>query len=97
MAEYRFVIRGEIDLDSAPALYEDLNDATARSSDNLVVDCAALTFIDSTGVAVLVSICEALRAEGRQFRVVNTDAITDRVFDILDVFEQLHGDDRISS
>jgi anti-sigma B factor antagonist len=96
MAEYRFVIRGEIDLDNAPALYNDLTDATEHSSGNLVVDCGALTFIDSTGVSVLVSICEALHAQGRQFRVVNTDAITDRIFDILDVSEQLRGDDRIS-
>ena len=92
MAEYRFVIRGEIDLDTAPALGVDLSDAAENGSDSLVVDCGALTFIDSTGISVLVSICDAFRAQGRQFRVVNTNAITDRVLDILGVSEHLRGD-----
>jgi anti-sigma B factor antagonist len=97
MAEYRFLIRGEIDLDTVPALQADLSDATERNAENLVVDCGAVTFIDSTGVSVLVSICETLREQGRGFRLVNTDAITDHVLDILGVGEQLHGDNRISS
>lgn len=46
-------IRGEIDLASAPLISQELQDAARSSSRRIVLDLAALDFIDSSGIRAL--------------------------------------------
>ncbi len=89
MAERRFFIRGDIDLSTAPALHEEIHEALSDNRDDLTVDCCGMTFIDSTGLAVLYATAETLRAEGRAFRIVNADHLAARVFQISGLVEVL--------
>jgi anti-sigma B factor antagonist len=98
MAERRFFVRGEIDLANAPALHEEMYEALCDNHDDLAVDCCGLTFIDSTGIAVLYATAETLHAEGRSFRIVNADHLAERIFQLSGLTEILHvNDDRAAS
>ncbi|MCA1842697.1 MAG: STAS domain-containing protein [Actinobacteria bacterium] len=56
-------VRGEIDLVTAPVLWESLVDLLL-DADRLVIDLAGTTFIDSTGLGVLVRALKRLRHRG---------------------------------
>ena len=70
MSEYRYCLRGDIDIETAPQLRSDLKLALARGS-HLLIDCAHLRFIDSTGVAVLLEVHAELEADGRHMLIQN--------------------------
>ena len=54
-------ISGEVDISTAPQLRERLQQLDSRS---VVVDLSAMTFIDSTGLGVLVGAFKRLRESG---------------------------------
>jgi anti-sigma B factor antagonist len=86
-----FFVHGEIDLAAAPTLHAELYEATATNADDLVVDCSGLTFVDSTGIAVLIATCQTLRGQGRGFRIINTSAMVQRTLDLVGVADLLQG------
>jgi anti-sigma B factor antagonist len=47
-------IRGEVDLSNAPSLQSEIDEILGDDSERVVLDLASLTFIDSSGIAVLV-------------------------------------------
>jgi len=59
------VATGEIDMASAPGLWEALSEAIAAGQGDVIVDLSGVTFIDSQGLSVLVRACKALSPEGR--------------------------------
>jgi anti-sigma B factor antagonist len=61
--------RGEIDLANAPALAATL-EAAAASSQQIVVDLSAVTFLDSSGLSALVRAFDQVRAHDGQMAVV---------------------------
>jgi anti-anti-sigma factor len=61
----RVVVRGELDIATAPRLEAVLADSSASS---LRVDLRGLTFMDSTGVRTLLQATEDARAAGRELR-----------------------------
>ncbi len=50
----RLVVRGELDLATAPVLEAEVLAALARPLNRLVMDFAGVTFLDSSGVAALI-------------------------------------------
>ncbi len=50
----KLVVRGELDLATAPVLEREVMAALARPLGSLVVDLAGVTFMDSSGVAALI-------------------------------------------
>jgi anti-sigma B factor antagonist len=62
-------IQGELDLSTAPRLKWMLHDALAGGHDQLVLDLARTTFMDSTALGVLVAIRRKLVA-GQQLTIV---------------------------
>jgi anti-anti-sigma factor len=86
----RFFLRGEIDIASAPQLRADLQELVNTSSGDIVIDCSELSFIDSSGVAVIVFTQQALEARGSALRIANIDGVPARLLDILDLNEALH-------
>ena len=57
------VASGEIDLCTSPALRQSLAEA-GRSSERIIVDLSRVTFLDSTGIGVLVNAVREQRRRG---------------------------------
>ena len=89
MAEQRFPVRGDVDFSSASAVQDELLALVNSTSDNLVLDCEGLEFVDSTGIAVFVQTQRILELQGRRMRVVNLRGMARRAFDLLGLSEVL--------
>lgn len=57
-------IRGEIDVATSPELHETLDHVLERGAQLVTVDLSGLTFIDSSGLGVLVGTHKQLREAG---------------------------------
>jgi anti-sigma B factor antagonist len=84
-----FRLRGEVDLASVPGLTESLHRFIGWSGDDVVVDCAELDFIDSSGIAVLLDARATLDAHGRALRMVNLRNPGRRAIEVLGLIEHL--------
>ena len=78
----RLELRGELDLDSAP---EVLSAAAALDGSTLVIDLRGLTFIDSSGIAVLLRI----RRGRPRCRIIGASPSVRHLFAIVGVEELL--------
>jgi anti-sigma B factor antagonist len=93
----RFHLRGEVDLVNAAMVTRELERVVETTTDSLVVDCAELDFIDSSGISALVGINQQLREHRRAMRLVNLQTGPRRVFVVLgleamfDLTERAHG------
>jgi anti-sigma B factor antagonist len=58
------VVRGEIDVATAPQLREMLHELVQGGSKQIVLDCQALEFLDSSGIGLLVAVRKRLGADG---------------------------------
>ena len=77
-------VRGELDVLTAPFLWERMEPVLAAVSGQLVFDFAGLTFIDSMGLGVVVRAQSRMRGEepGRQVVVRHANAHARKVFEI---------------
>ena len=89
MAEQRFPVRGEVDFSSASGVQDELLALVNSTSDDLVLDCEGLEFVDSTGIAVFVQTQRILELQERRIRVVNLRGMARRAFDLLGLSEVL--------
>jgi len=62
--ETTLVVRGSLDINSAPALAEEIDKICATRPARVVVDLATLDLIDSSGVAALVKLYKGVRNTG---------------------------------
>lgn len=62
--ETKLTIRGSLDINTAPALAEEIDKIVAAKPAQVGVDLAALDLIDSSGVAALVKLYKGVRASG---------------------------------
>jgi anti-anti-sigma factor len=89
MRETRVFLHGDIDLAAAPEVRTHLFEAVESTNHDLAVDCCGVTFMDSTGVALIMATQARLRERGRLLRIVNADATTERVLAVLGLSETL--------
>jgi anti-anti-sigma factor len=77
-------VRGELDVLTAPFLWEQMEPALGGVTGKLVFDFAGLTFIDSMGLGVVVRSCSRLRGEEPQRQVIvqHPNAHARKVFEI---------------
>lgn len=75
----RFDVVGEIDAHSAPALAAALEESTA---DTIVVDMSGVTFMDSSGLRVLLALAERSTTGGRSLRIAQPSRPIMRLFEI---------------
>ncbi len=88
--EHTLVLRGELDLNSAPLLSTTLRLICAEPATSaLVLDLSRLTFMDSTGIHVLLSAKELCTEHGSRFAIVPGDAQVCRVLEITGLLRQL--------
>lgn len=67
-----FVVpRGELDLMTTSALRAALADAVEAGAQEVVLDMRQLTFIDSSGIRLLVQTESSARANGRHFTIID--------------------------
>lgn len=78
---------GELDLDGAPRLEEELRRVESSDVGSIVVDLGQLEFIDSTGIRLLVMAAER-SSEGR-FSLLRGPRQVHRVFEITDLADRL--------
>ena len=64
------IVEGEIDIESAPRLRDQITAALEQSIDEVVVDLREVRFIDSTGLGVLVSARQRARTLGIRLEMV---------------------------
>ena len=84
----RIRVRGELDLSDAPELGR-LLDAERAAGHDLVVDLREMTFIDSSGLAVLVWAAQSAAASGRGLRLVAPPPPVMRTFYVTGLHELL--------
>lgn len=68
-AETKLTIRGSLDINSAPALAEEIDKILAAKPAKVEVDLGSLDLIDSSGVAALVKLYKGVRSAGGNVRI----------------------------
>lgn len=76
------VVAGEVDLFTAPDLRRAAADAIDDGARRLVIDLTDTTFLDSTGLGVLIGIAKRVRPAGGDVVIVNTEPSTATTFAI---------------
>ncbi len=69
--ETRLTIRGSLDINTAPALGEEIDKIVAVKPAKVAVDLAFLDLIDSSGVAALVKLYKGVRGVGGAVSIIN--------------------------
>src|SRR4051812_45210212 len=93
----RLALTGELDLYTAPALDDALVEAEGESWPLLVIDLAALEFMDSSGLRLVVRSHARAEQSGRRLAVVNGPETVSRVFSATDLDSKLHIFDDLES
>ncbi len=63
-AAARIVVRGDVDMATAPDLRRTLDDLVDGGAAQIVLDCRELDFLDSSGIGVLVAVRSRLAGAG---------------------------------
>lgn len=82
-------VAGEVDVSNADELRSALNDALQTSASAIEVDLAQTSYIDSTGIGVLVGAAHKAGDAGISFSVLHPQRNVARVLTILGVSEEL--------
>lgn len=73
---------GEIDMATAPILRSSLEKAASESEPRVVVDLAAVTFMDSSGLGVLATAHQSLEEAGRRLILRGPQGTVRRVLNV---------------
>lgn len=68
-AETRLTIRGSLDINTAPALAEEIDKILVTKPPKVEVDLSPLDLIDSSGVAALVKLYKGVRGHGGHVKI----------------------------
>jgi anti-sigma B factor antagonist len=74
-------IEGQIDLHAAPSMQERLDAVLEQGTTQVIVDISSVSYIDSTGLTVLVGALKRLRRSGGALSIVVTDYDIERMFE----------------
>ena len=75
-------LEGEIDLHVSPEVAESLRTVTATKPKVVVVDLAKVTYLDSSGLAVLIEGMQNVQEYGGRFALVNVQESVQHIFEI---------------
>ena len=84
------LVSGEVDVSNAPRLREALDERLADHVAELVVDLSEVSYIDSTGIGVLVGTAHRAEEQNTRFEVARPQRNVARVLGLLGVSEELH-------
>jgi anti-anti-sigma factor len=83
------VLAGELDLSTIDQVEQELSRVEGEGPGTVALDLSRLTFLDSSGLRVIVSADQRARREKRRFVVVRGPDTVQRVFSITRLDEQL--------
>lgn len=75
-------VSGELDVAASPQLSEKLNEAIRVKHGDMVVDLRRVSFVDSTGLAVLLNALRRLTRARRRMAVVIGEGAVKRAFEV---------------
>jgi anti-sigma B factor antagonist len=78
----RVSVAGEIDAASAPRLLRMLDEVTSLSAGAVVLDMSGVSFIDSTGLRILVVLKQRLAAQRRPLSLGDVSVQTRRLLEL---------------
>ncbi len=85
----RVVLTGELDLSTVEMVEQELTRVEGLGPEVVVLDLSCLTFLDSSGLRLIVGADQRARRESRRFAVVRGPDTVQRVFSITHLDEQL--------
>lgn len=62
---------GDVDIQSSNHLKEEINGMLNEVETDLMIDCASLSYIDSTGLGVLIGVLKRVRKVEKDITIVN--------------------------
>ena len=83
-------VSGEVDIQTSPILDDHLQRVLADGHDSFVVDLSRVTFLDSTGLSVLINALKRCQGAGGHMRLESPQPHVRRVFEVTglsDVFD----------
>lgn len=83
------VLTGELDLSTVEKVEQELARVEGEGPPIVALDLSRLTFLDSSGLRLIVSADQRARKESRRFAVVRGPDTVQRVFSITHLDEQL--------
>lgn len=86
---YVIAIGGEIDISNADRLRDAINMALEQPTELVSLDFAGVSYIDSTGIGVLVGAAHHAEEHGKRFEVVNAQSNVQRVAQLLGVDREI--------
>jgi anti-anti-sigma factor len=85
----RLAVKGELDIASAPRLTAELERFELEGKDVVCVDLAEVTFMDVTGMRVLLEASQRARSRKASFVIYNPRSCASRVFGLTAVDREL--------
>lgn len=86
--EVRILLDGELDIETAPDL-DKVFDQIPPGASRVVVDCARLFFLDSSGVGALLRGAQKVHTGAARMEVINLEPDIEEALDVLGFFEVL--------
>ena len=77
-----FELEGEIDLHVSPEVAESLRPTIEKKPKVLVVDLSKVTYLDSSGLAVLIEAMQNVQEYGGKFALANVQESVQHIFEI---------------
>ena len=85
----RLVLGGELDMSARFQAEQALDDLLAAPVEQLVVDLGEVTFVDSTGMGLVLEVHDRARSEGFRLRLLRGPDEVQRVFELAGVADVL--------
>jgi len=82
------VVRGEIDMATAPQVRDVLNQLVDAGAARIVLDCRGLDFLDSSGIGVLIAVSKRLGDDGK-LRIEAPQAHVRKVLELTGVIDHV--------
>lgn len=92
----QLVLRGELDLSTVQKVEDELAAVESGEDKVLVLDLSGLTFLDSTGLRLMVTADQRAQKDGRRLVIVKGPETVQRVFSITKLDETLEMVDDVS-
>jgi anti-sigma B factor antagonist len=86
---HTLVLTGELDVASASALDATLHEICTDATDALALDLSALTFMDSSGLRLVLLARDLCQRHGCEFMLIPGPAQVQRLFEVTGLIEQL--------
>jgi len=89
--ELIIIINGDVEMIKMKGLKEKLFDVVNETEKNIVIDFANVTYLDSSGIGVLITISKILKEKGKTLKLTHLSERIARVLELsslADVIEQ---------